>query len=247
MNTFWKSKIISFVAGIFVGGVVGWAISTYMDRPDISYYTRINQQAKIKNTGSRKTLTSWNITRRNPEKGDIFSSSVYIRNTGYHAYKGEDFSQEKDPLRIESDHAIRLFAINDKQSPESKISTKDKNGIYYIEIDFLNYGRMVHFIFTHERPVRYIHVKGSGVNLPVIKEKMPIMIWLYRHPILMLLILIFIMLASTFSIFFLLDRKVRKVEEEYHRLVDKYLNTQNEKRKKQIMKQIGKLFKKRDI
>ena len=220
-------KLVIFFIGTIFGGIVGWGIATYMDRPDISYYVKLNRHATVRTENSKRILTSWHRTRWNLKRGEIYSSSVYIRNTGNHAYKGEDFSKRKNPLRIESDKPITLFTINDKQNPETTVSITDKNGIYYIDFDFINYGKSINFVFIHSQPVKYIQVKGAGVNLPSIKEKVPFKMWIYTHPMgmLVLVILLEVLLIWVISIS---NKKMKNLEKEQNKLLAELVTLQNE-------------------
>ena len=238
-----KEYIKQFII-LIVGGVIGWWIGIYMDRPDISYYTQINQQAEINSDNSHRVLRSWYRSRKNLRRSSIYSSSVYISNTGHHAYEGKDFSHSKEPLRIESNSPIELFTIDDKKSPETAASIKEKNGIYYIEFDFLNYGQSIHFVFTHSQPIRYLHVKGSGVNLPYIKEKTPLRIWAYRHFFLGMLIFVVVGILLSIGILWIFNYKTPKFYKEFDRLLQQFLIEKNKRIKKDIMKQIDILFKK---
>ncbi len=207
-------KLVIFLLGAILGGIIGWGISTYMDRPNIFYYAKLNQHAKVTIKKSQKILTSWYRTRRNPKRGEVYSSSVYIGNTGYHAYKGIDLSQEKNPLRIESDKPIELFTVNDTQSPETKVSVIDKNGIYFIDFDFINSGKSLNFVFTHSQPVKYIRVKGSGVDLPYIREKEPFNMLIYTYPYLLLVLFIFASILFLWGLSTFFDRKINKEEQK---------------------------------
>ena len=218
-------KLVIFFIGTLGGGIVGWGITNYMDRPDISYYAKLNQHATVRTENSKRILTSWYRTRRNLKRGEIYSSSVYLRNTGNHAYKGEDFSKGKNPLRIESDKPITLFTINDKQNPETTVSITDKNGIYYIDFDFINYGKSINFVFIHSQPVKYIQVKGAGVNFPSIKEKIPFTIWMYTHP---LWTLISFLLLALLLIYWVDYTYSTKIEQEHNKQLAELVKLQNE-------------------
>lgn len=207
-------KLVIFLLGAIFGGIIGWGISTYMDRPDISYYSKINQHARIDTVNSTRVLTSWYRVWKKLKRGTIYSSSVYIRNTGYHSYKGSDLSREKNPLRIESDKPIELFTVNDTQSPETKVSVIDKNGIYFIDFDFINSGKSLNFVFAHSQPVKYIRVKGSGVDLPYIREKQPFNMLIYTHPYLLLVLFIFASILFLWGLSTFFDRKINKEEQK---------------------------------
>lgn len=209
-----KQKLQELLIGAIFGGIIGWGIATYMDRPDISYYSKINQYARIDTVNSTRVLTSWYRRWKNSKRGTIFSSSVYIRNTGYHAYKGADLSRDKNPLRIESDKPIKLFTVNDTQSPETKVSVIDKNGIYFIDFDFINNGKSLNFVFTHSQPVKYIHVKGSGIDLPYIREKQPFNMLIYTHPYLILVLFVFASILCLWCVSAFFDKKINKEEQK---------------------------------
>ena len=239
-----RTLVTYFIVSIF-SGIIGWLICVYMDRPDISYYVQANQQAKFQTINSQKVLTSWRRTRKNPQLGDLYSSSVYIRNTGYHAYKGADFSNSKEPLRVESNEPIVLFTVDDKQASESSVSVKEKDGIYYIEFDFLNYGKSVRLVFTHHHPVKYLRVMGAGSNLPSIRENTPFKIWAYRHFFSFLGIFIIVILFFLFVVLGKIYSKYTRFDEEYYQLIQQFLTIKNKKERQKIMQQINDLFQKR--
>lgn len=243
MNFQWK-EIIKSIFWIVVGGIIGWWIAMYMDRPDISYYVQKNQQAKFQTVNSQKVLTSWRRTRKNPQIGNLYSSSVYIRNTGHHAYKGEDLSKAKEPLRVESNEPIALFTVDDKQSPESTFSVKEKDGIYYIEFDFLNYGRSVRFVFTHHNPIKHLWVRGAGLNLPSIRENTPFKIWVYHHSFFSLGIFIVVIISFSFVVLRKIYSKYTSFDEEYYQLIQQFLITKNKKEKEELIKRINALLEK---
>jgi len=238
-----RSLVALIISSIF-SGFIGWWIGIYMSRPDISYYAHINQPAKISIDNSHKVLKSWHKGRRNLRMANTYSSSVYISNTGYHAYKGDDFSHTKEPLRIETDSPMELFAIDDKKSPETAISIKGDQGIYYIEFDFLNYGKSIHFVFTHQKPLKYLHVKGSGIDLPYIKEKTPLRIWIYHNFFLMIFILFIIGILLDRGIVWLIDYRTSKFDKDYYQLLQLLAVEKNKKTKHEIINKIGTLLKK---
>ncbi|WP_458402140.1 hypothetical protein [Candidatus Avelusimicrobium sp.] len=240
MNIKWKSfsvkRIIEFFITSIISGFIGCWIGIYMNRPDISYYVRINQPAEISVDNSRRILKFLHSRRRNLRWANTYSSSVYISNTGYRAYKGTDFSRTKEPLRIETDSPIELFTIDDKKSSETTVSIKGEKGVYYIEFDFLNYGKSIRFVFTHQRPLKYLNIKGAGVDLPYIKEKSPLRIWFYQNFFLVVFILVIVSILFYYN--------TSKFDKEYYRLLQQFSVAKNNKAKKEIIKQIGILFEK---
>ena len=80
-----------------------------------------------------------------------------------------------------------------------------------------------HFVSTHAQPIKYLHVKGSGVDLPYIRENAPLKIWAYRH--FFLVILIFIVASILLSVLLsrvilrLVAYKTPESDKEYYQLL----------------------------